>query len=71
MIMLNKKDGSIALESGDAKPYLELKQIQQLYHLVRRAEDYFGAAVSLDWGFENGVLYILRTQKIASEEHHD
>lgn len=68
MIMLNRRDGTIAFESNDEIPYLELRQIQNLYHTARRLEDALDAPVSMDWGFVNGVSYILNTKPLKNSE---
>lgn len=64
MIIMNKKNGAIALESNEEELILEAKQIQEIYRAVRKIEKYINSPVSLDWGFVNGVLYILRTRPI-------
>ncbi len=63
MILINKRDGAVSLESGDSL-YIEPEQIQKLYRAVRKAEKAIGTAVSLDWFFANGVLYILGAREI-------
>ncbi|MCQ2570984.1 MAG: hypothetical protein MJ154_01925 [Candidatus Saccharibacteria bacterium] len=62
MIIVDKRDGSIELESEEEESMLDADQAQQLYRAVRKAEKAIGAPVSLDWAFVNGVLYILRTR---------
>ena len=64
MILVDKKNGTISLESNEDELYLEAEQVQELYRAIRILEDKLGTPVSLDWGFVNGVLYILRTKPL-------
>lgn len=64
MILVNKKDGTVSLESNEDELILEAKQVQEIYRAVRKVEQFVDSPVSLDWGFVNGVLYILRTRPI-------
>jgi len=66
MILVDKRDGTVALESDEDELILEADQVQQLWHAVRKAEKAIGAPVSLDWAFVNGVLYILRTRPLSA-----
>ena len=66
MILVDKRDGTVALESDEDELILEADQVQQLWHAVRKAEKTIGAPVSLDWAFVNGVLYILRTRPLSA-----
>ncbi len=53
-------------ESDEEELLLEADQVQELWRAVRKAEKAIGAPVSLDWGFVNGVLYILRTRPLSA-----
>lgn len=64
MILVNKKDGTVALESNEEELVLEADQVQELYRAAKKMEKYLRRPVTLDWGFVNGVLYILRTRPI-------
>ena len=64
MILVNKKDGTVALESNEEELVLEADQVQELYRAAKKMEKYLRRPVTLDWGFVNGVLYILRTRRI-------
>lgn len=64
MILVNKKDGTVSLESNEEDDYLDTDQIQQLYRAAKKLEIALGHAVALDWGIVNGVLYILRVSPI-------
>jgi phosphoenolpyruvate synthase/pyruvate phosphate dikinase len=66
MILVDKRDGTVALESDEDELILEADQVQQLWHAVRKTEKAIGAPVSLDWAFVNGVLYILRTRPLSA-----
>ena len=66
MILVDKRDGAIELESDEEELLLEADQVQELWRAVRKAEKAIGAPVSLDWGFVNGVLYILRTRPLSA-----
>lgn len=66
MILIDKRDGAIELESDEEELLLEADQVQELWRAVRKAEKTIGAPVSLDWGFVNGVLYILRTRPLSA-----
>ena len=66
MILVDKRDGTVALESDEEELLLEADQVQQLWRAVRKAEKAIGAPVSLDWAFVNGVLYILRTRPLSA-----
>lgn len=66
MILVDKRDGTVALESDEDELILEADQVQQLWHAVRKAEKAIGTPVSLDWAFVNGVLYILRTRPLSA-----
>ena len=62
LILINKRDGAITLESEECDHYLDTEQIQRLYRTVRKAEEVLGSPVSLDWFFANGLLYILEAK---------
>jgi len=62
MTILNKRDGTVELESEEGESLLDADQAQQLYRAVRKVEKAVDAPVSLDWAFVNGVLYILKTR---------
>ena len=64
MVILDKRDGTIELESNEDETLLEAEQAQELYRAIRKAEKAIGLPVSLDWAFVNGVLYILRTRPL-------
>ena len=64
MTILDKRDGTVELESEEEESILDADQVQQLYRAVRKAEKAVGSPVSLDWAFVNGVLYILRTRPL-------
>ena len=66
MILIDKLNGAITLESDEDELMLEPSQVQQLYRTVRKVEKTIGAPVSLDWGFVNGVLYILKTRPLSA-----
>ena len=66
MILVDKRDGTVALASDEDELILEADQVQQLWHAARKAEKAIGAPVSLDWAFVNGVLYILRTRPLSA-----
>lgn len=66
MILVDKRDGAIELESDEEELLLEADQVEKLWYAVRKVEKSIGAPVSLDWGFVNGVLYILRTRPLSA-----
>ncbi len=66
MILINKKDGTVSLESNEDELVLETGQVQKIYRAAKKMEEYLREPITLDWGFVNGVLYILRTRPIAS-----
>jgi phosphoenolpyruvate synthase/pyruvate phosphate dikinase len=66
MILLDKRDGTVSLESDEEQTYLEAEQVQTLYRAIRKAEKAISEPISLDWGFVNGVLYILRTRPLGA-----
>lgn len=66
MILVDKRDGTVVLESDEDELLLESDQVQDLYYAVRKAEKAIDAPVSLDWGFVNGVLYILRIRPLSA-----
>ena len=57
---------TVSLESDEEQTYLEAEQVQTLYRAIRKAEKVIGEPISLDWGFVNGVLYILRTRPLGA-----
>lgn len=64
MILVNKKDGAISLESDDEAQNLEPEQVQELYRAIRKIEKRLDENLCLDWAFVDGVLYILNTRPI-------
>lgn len=66
MVILDKRDGSVELESEEEESILEADQVEQLFRAIRKAEKAIDAPVSLDWAFVNGVLYILRTRPLSA-----
>lgn len=64
MILVNKKDGTVSLESNEEELVFDAKEVQQLYRAAKKMEELLKTPVTLDWGFVNGVLYILRTRPI-------
>ena len=66
MILVDKRDGAIELESDEEELLLEADQVEKLWYAVRKVEKSIGTPVSLDWGFVNGVLYILRTRPLSA-----
>ena len=66
MIILDKRDGTVEMESDEEELLLEADQVQELYRAARKAEKAIGSPVSLDWAFVNGVLYILRTRPLTA-----
>lgn len=64
MLLVNKKDGAVSLESDDEAQNLEPEQVQELYLAVRKLEKRLDEAICLDWAFVDGVLYILNTRPI-------
>lgn len=70
MILINKNTGALNLESEEEDEIcLTPNQIQQLYNLIRKIEKKFEEAVSVDWAYDNGVLYILRARPITQKTY--
>ena len=64
-ITLNKRTGMITNEaSEESEICLEPQQIEKLHTLIRKAEEYLGGDISVDWAFDNGHLYTLRVRPI-------
>ncbi|MBP5634608.1 hypothetical protein J6X09_02865 [Candidatus Saccharibacteria bacterium] len=60
VVLLNKNTGALAEESNDETEIcLTPKQISELYHTMRKVELAFDEPVSIGWGYEHGILYIL------------
>ncbi len=64
MILVNKKDGTVSLESNEDELVLEAVEVQKIYQAAKKIERHLGKPVALDWGLVNGVLYILRANTI-------
>ncbi|MBR3323136.1 hypothetical protein IKG13_03710 [Candidatus Saccharibacteria bacterium] len=64
MILVDKKDGTVSLESNEEELVLEASEVQKLYRAAKKMEKILKTPVTLDWGLVNGVLYILRTRQI-------
>lgn len=70
MILVNKNTGALNLESEDEEEIcLTPEQIAQLYNLIRKIEKKLDEAVSVDWAYDNGVLYILRARPITQKTY--
>ncbi len=65
MILINKSTGAVTTESDeDSEICLTPKQISYLHNLIRKVENTFDGPVSVDWCFDNGLLYILNVRPI-------
>ncbi len=70
MILVDKNTGALSLESDEENEIcLTPQQIAQLYHLIRKIEKRLDEAVSVDWAFDNGLLYILRARPITQKTY--
>ena len=70
MILINKNTGALNLESDEENEIcLTPQQIAQLYNLIRKIEKKLNEAVSVDWAYNNGVLYILRARPITQKTY--
>ena len=70
MILINKSTGAVAVESNeDSEICLTPEQIERLHNLIRKAEKQFDHPVSVDWCFDQGVLYILHARPINKITH--
>lgn len=70
MILVNKNTGALNLESEDEEEIcLTPEQIAQLYNLIRKIEKKLDEAVSVDWAYDNGILYILRARPITQKTY--
>lgn len=68
MILINKNTGALHLESEDEEEIcLTPAQIQQLFNLIRKIEKKLNEPVSVDWAYDNGILYILRARPITAK----
>ena len=68
MILLNKRTGMLSEESnGEAEICLAPEQIAELHRVVRKIEKVFETPVSVDWGYDHGVLYILNAREITKK----
>ena len=65
MILINKNTGALNLESEEEDEIcLMPNQIAQLHNMVRKVEKVLDEPVSVDWAFDNNVLYILNARPI-------
>jgi pyruvate,water dikinase len=70
MILVNKNTGALNLESEDEDEIcLTPNQISQLYNMIRKIEKKLGEAVSVDWAYDNGILYVLRARPITQKTY--
>lgn len=70
MILIDKNTGALSLESDEENEIcLTPQQITQLYNLIRKIEKRLNEAVSVDWAFDNGLLYILRARPITQKTY--
>ena len=68
MILLNKYTGMLSEESDDEKEIcLTPKQVTELYQMVRKIEKIFNMPVSVDWGYDHGILYIFNVRIITDK----
>lgn len=65
MILINKSTGAVTTESDEeGEICLTPKQISYLHNLIRKVENTFKQPVSVDWCFDNGLLYVLNVRPI-------
>jgi pyruvate,water dikinase len=70
MILVNKNTGALNLESEDEDEIcLTPNQISQLYNMIRKIEKKLGEAASVDWAYDNGILYVLRARPITQKTY--
>lgn len=70
MILVNKNTGALNLESEEEDEIcLTPGQISQLYNMVRKVEKLLNEAISVDWAFDNGILYILNARPITAKTY--
>ena len=65
MILVDKNTGALALESEEESEIcLTPEQVQQLHRVVCKVEKITHGPVSVDWAYDNGILYILRARPL-------
>lgn len=70
MILINKSTGAVAVESNeDSEICLTPEQIERLHNLIRKVEKQFNHPVSVDWCFDQGILFILHARPINKTTH--
>ena len=58
--------GNIKREHIIDKRVLEQEEIRQLVELGRKLEEYFGKPQDIEWGIENGNIYLLQSRPVTT-----
>ena len=58
--------GNIKREQIVDKRVLEKDEIQQLVELGRKLEERFGKPQDIEWGMENGKIYLLQSRPVTT-----
>ena len=58
--------GKIKREHIVDKRVLELEEIQQLVNLGRKLEERFGMPQDIEWGIEDGKIYLLQSRPVTT-----
>jgi pyruvate, water dikinase len=60
------REGNIKREHIVNKRVLEPEEIRQLVELGRKLEEYFGKPQDIEWGMENGNIYLLQSRPVTT-----